>query len=141
MPIVYGLPATSTFEAAERGPTVLSLEVRRLEKETVKRLQELRDVFGRNPQEARKVIEHVLDGKLTFTPIETAEGKRYRVEGRATPGEVLQIPAYPEAPYCLRPGKVRVLLVPPCSGPFPPNPSGKAAIEQREIIRCRFFNP
>jgi hypothetical protein len=69
--------------------------VRRLEKETVKRLQELRDVFKRNPQEARTVIERVLDGKLAFTPIETAEGKRYRVEGRAALDELLQIPADP----------------------------------------------
>jgi cell division protein FtsB len=47
-------------------PSVLSLEVRRLEKETVNRLDELRDVFALNPREARKVIERLLDGgKLT----------------------------------------------------------------------------
>jgi hypothetical protein len=85
-------------------PSVLSLEVRRLEKETVSRLDELRDVFARNPREARKVIERLLDGgKLTFTPLQTEQGKRYQIEGRVTLGEVLQIPADPAAPYRLRP--------------------------------------
>lgn len=83
-------------------PSVL-LGVRRLEEETVTRLDELRDVFTRNPREARK-LERLLDGgKLTFTPLQTEQGKRYQIEGRVTLGEVLQIPADPAAPYHLRP--------------------------------------
>jgi site-specific DNA recombinase len=84
-------------------PSVLSLEVRRLERETVKRLEDLRDVFARNPAQARTVMERLLEGKLTFTPIETEDGKRYRIEGRVSLGDALQIPADPSAPYLKRP--------------------------------------
>jgi hypothetical protein len=60
--------------ALRRAPSVLSREVRRrLERETLARLGELREVFSRNPAAARKVMEKVLEGKLTFTPIETDE--------------------------------------------------------------------
>ena len=48
-------------------------------------------------------MERLLEGKLTFTPMETDEGKRYLVEGRLSLGEFLQIPAAPAAPYLKRP--------------------------------------
>ena len=57
----------------------------------------------RNPEQARTVMERLLEGKLTFTPIQTDDGKRYRIEGRVSLGEALQIPADPSAPYSLRP--------------------------------------
>jgi hypothetical protein len=87
------------LELLKTAPSVLSLEVRRLERETVKRLEDLRHVFGRNPEQARTVMERLLEGKLTFTPIETDEGKRYRIEGRVSLERTLEIPADPTAPY------------------------------------------
>jgi hypothetical protein len=41
---------------------------------------------ARNPVQARTVMERLLEGKLTFTPIDTDEGKRYRIEGRVSLG-------------------------------------------------------
>jgi site-specific DNA recombinase len=38
-------------------------------------------MLERNPYEARKALETILGGPLRFTPIETPEGKRYRIEG------------------------------------------------------------
>ncbi|WP_437322194.1 hypothetical protein [Sorangium sp. So ce394] len=38
-------------------------------------------MLARSPEEARKALETILGGPLRFTPIETPEGKRYRIEG------------------------------------------------------------
>lgn len=69
------------LRAAKAAPSALDLEVRRLEKEARRRLGDLRAMLGRNPDEARKALETILGGPLRFTPIETPEGKRYRIEG------------------------------------------------------------
>jgi site-specific DNA recombinase len=65
-------------------PSVLDLEIRRLEKEARERLRDLRSLLGRHPDRAREVLEALLTGPLVFQPIETAEGKRYRVEAEAS---------------------------------------------------------
>jgi hypothetical protein len=65
-------------------PSVLDLEARRLEKEARARLADLRGLMSRNPEQARRVLEAVLTGPLVFTPIETPEGKRYRVHAEAS---------------------------------------------------------
>lgn len=62
-------------------PSVLSLEVRRLERETLARLGDLPEVFSRNPAAARKVMEKMLEGKVTVTP------HRDR-RGQALPGRI-----------------------------------------------------
>lgn len=69
------------LRAAKAAPSALGLEVRRLEKEARQRLGDLRGMLERNPDEARKALETILGGPLRFTPIETPEGKRYRIEG------------------------------------------------------------
>jgi hypothetical protein len=72
-------------------PEVLKLEVRRLEAEARHRIDHFRDLLDRDREEARKVVEALLDGPATFTPIETAEGRRYKVEGRIATGALLQV--------------------------------------------------
>lgn len=67
----------STLKVA---PEVFSLELRRLEKDALARLPDLRAAFNDAPHQSRQLLEWLLQGKLTFTPIETAEGKRYKVE-------------------------------------------------------------
>src|SRR3974390_290414 len=62
-------------------PGVLKLEVRRLEVEVRHRIDHFRHLVDRDPEEARKVVEALLDGPATFTPIETPDGRRYKVEG------------------------------------------------------------
>ena len=81
-------------------PDVLALEVRRLEAGARKRIADLRGLLQRNQDDARAVMESLLDGPLTFTPIQTAEGKRYKVDGRIATGALLQAPSYPQ---CERP--------------------------------------
>ncbi|HEY2510105.1 MAG TPA: recombinase family protein [Polyangiaceae bacterium] len=77
-------------------PDVLSLEVRRLEAGVRKRIAELREFLDRDVDEARKVIEAVLDGPLTFTPTKTPEGRRYEVTGRIATGDVLRVLSNPQ---------------------------------------------
>jgi site-specific DNA recombinase len=69
------------LRAAKAAPSALDLAVRRLEREARHRLGDLRAMLERNPEEARKALETILGGPLRFTPIETPEGKRYRIEG------------------------------------------------------------
>jgi hypothetical protein len=71
-------------------PDVLKLEVRRLEAEVRHRIDHFRELLDGDPEEARKVVEALLDGPATFTPIETPDGKRYKVEGRIATGALLQ---------------------------------------------------
>jgi site-specific DNA recombinase len=71
-------------------PDVLKLEVRRLEGEVRHRIDHFRELLDRDPEEARKVVEALLDGPATFTPIETPDGRRYKVAGRIATGALLQ---------------------------------------------------
>jgi site-specific DNA recombinase len=67
-------------------PSVLDLEVRRLEKEARKRLGDLRGLLGRNPTDARRALEAIFAGPLTLQAIDTDDGRRYRIEGSAAFG-------------------------------------------------------
>ncbi|XXY50234.1 hypothetical protein WME91_03680 [Sorangium sp. So ce269] len=69
------------LRAAKAAPSALDLEVRRLEKEARQRLGDLRAMLEGNPEDARKALETILGGPLRFTPIDTPDGKRYRIEG------------------------------------------------------------
>ncbi len=70
-------------------PQVLDLEARRMEKEARRRIADLRAVMARNPEEAKRVLVALLDGKLTFTPTETKEGRRYAISGKVATGALL----------------------------------------------------
>ena len=74
------------MDSMKAAPSVIDMEVRRLEKEARNRLEQMQELLGRNPTEARQVIEAVLDKPLTFTPVETAEGKRYEIKGMTSFG-------------------------------------------------------
>ncbi|UQA57026.1 recombinase family protein [Polyangium aurulentum] len=62
-------------------PSVLDLEVRRMEREARKRLEDFTGMMQRNPQEARAMLEALVTVPLRFAPIETADGKRYEITG------------------------------------------------------------
>jgi hypothetical protein len=51
--------------------------------------------LSRNPKRAREALEALLVDKLTFRPVETADGKRYEVTGRLAVGGLLRLPAEP----------------------------------------------
>lgn len=68
--------------------TKIDLELRRTEKEAKRRLRDLRAVLRRNPREARKVVEALLQGPLKAKAVETPEGRRLRITGAAVVGPV-----------------------------------------------------
>lgn len=72
-------------------PDVLKLEVRRLEADVRRRIDHFRELLDGDPEEARKVVEALLEGPATFTPVETRAGRRYKVEGRIATGALLQV--------------------------------------------------
>lgn len=74
--------------AIRTAPSVVELEVRRLEREARDRLRQFRRLFEENPAEGRKALEALVDGPLRFTPVETDEGKRYQIEGTVALGNV-----------------------------------------------------
>ncbi len=77
-------------------PGVISLEVRRLEAGVRKRIADLNAFLERDTEEARNVVESLLDGPLTFTPLETDEGRRYLVQGRIATGDILRVLSDPQ---------------------------------------------
>jgi hypothetical protein len=70
--------------------------VRRHEVSVRKRLEQFRELLDREPAEAGKIVEALLDGPLTFRPIETTEGKRYEVTGRIATGTLLEVLPCPQ---------------------------------------------
>jgi len=68
----------STLEARlatlRTAPSVLDLEVRRMEREARKRLEDFTALMQRNPQEARAVLEALVTVPLRFGPVETPDG-------------------------------------------------------------------
>lgn len=77
--------------AIRTAPSVLDVEVRRIEKEAHRRLDTLRELLSRNPDEARKALSSLLKSPLRFTPVEVPEGKRYRIEGEVGIEVILQV--------------------------------------------------
>ena len=77
----------SALEARLRGakaaPEAIQFELRRMEAEARKRLEELKGTLTRKPEQAREVISMLFEGPIKLMPIETPEGKRFWVEGSA----------------------------------------------------------
>jgi site-specific DNA recombinase len=69
----------------------IDLATRRTEAEARRRLGDLRGVLERNAPEARQVLELLLDGPLRVSPIATAEGARFAINGAACLGRVLVV--------------------------------------------------
>jgi hypothetical protein len=97
----YGTPAEvalrmtavdGRLEVLRTAPRVLQLETKRLEKEIAASLNDLRQVLSERPGDARRFLEKLLDGKLTFTPVDTWKSRRYRIEGNASLGGLFRLP-------------------------------------------------
>ncbi|WP_170229379.1 recombinase zinc beta ribbon domain-containing protein [Polyangium fumosum] len=73
----------SRLAAIQTAPSVLDLEVRRMEKEARGRIADIAGLLERNPERARSALERLVTAPLRFVPIETPEGKRFWVEGSA----------------------------------------------------------
>lgn len=83
------------IEVLRAAPSVLDLEVRRMEMEARQRLKELTGLLDRNSVEARRAVEAILKGPLTVTPIKTPEGNRYEITGETTFGRLFTNVASP----------------------------------------------
>lgn len=68
--------------AAKTTPASRNAAMTKLEKAVRERLQDLQGLAARHPEEARRALEALLVGPLTFTPVDTPEGKRFLIEGR-----------------------------------------------------------
>jgi site-specific DNA recombinase len=97
------------LESLKTAPSVLDMEVRRMEKEALMRLRDLQALMHRNPNEARKVMETVLDGPLQFKPIQTKKGPRYEIRGPLAFGELLGVDG---VQYCQRPQRDAIFYEP-----------------------------
>jgi hypothetical protein len=129
------------IRAAKTAPEAISTELSRLEREARRRLGDFRTALASHPTEARAFLAKVFTGPLIFTP----DGNRYRIEGEIPAASVLfagapnyaspggfELPIRGLKKHQSRrlldrqapdiPGKARVLLVPPRSGPFRPEP-------------------
>lgn len=67
--------------ALRTAPQALDGELARMEKLARQRLADLATSIHAGPLEARKALETLVAGPLQFTPVQTTEGKRYRITG------------------------------------------------------------
>ncbi|MDI1430215.1 recombinase family protein [Polyangium sorediatum] len=79
------------LRTAKTVPVAMDLEVRRLEAEARRRLEELRETLVRNPVEARRFIEELFPNGLTATPLPTPGERRMRLVGVSAPGRLFGI--------------------------------------------------
>lgn len=80
------------LDVLSTAPGVIDFEVRRLEKEARTRLADLAGLIERNPTEARKALEAVFTGPLTFTRV----NKRYEIKGTAAVGTMFTTEGVPD---------------------------------------------
>ncbi len=73
--------------AIQKAPQLAERELKALEQQARHRLDEFHELLARNPVEARKAVEALLEGPLTFTPFLDQDGKkRISVEGPVSIG-------------------------------------------------------
>jgi len=70
-------------------PEAIRFELKRMEVEARRRIEELRSLLERNPEDARRVVEALFaGGKLTTKPVTTKDGRRFLLEGTAAIGRL-----------------------------------------------------
>lgn len=77
------------IRSAKAAPGAIELEIRRMEAEVRGRLTALREALERNSQSAREVLRAIFPDPMRSTPVETPEGRRFHVAGRACVGNML----------------------------------------------------
>jgi site-specific DNA recombinase len=87
---------TARREAMRAAPSVIDLEVRRLEAEARKTLADLRTLLFDEPEKARRVVDSVIKEPITFTPTKTAAGMRYQLSARMSAEALIRIEGDPD---------------------------------------------
>lgn len=72
-------------------PSAIDLEVRRIERDAKKHLADLAVLAKKKPVEAREFLSKLFPGGLTATAVDTAEGRRMRLEGTAAAENALKL--------------------------------------------------
>ena len=82
--------------AVAAAPSAVSVETRRMERDARKRLGDLRGLFDRNPEDARRALQSLLDGPLTMRPIGKTRGeRRYEIKGVVNTGPMFTTDGVP----------------------------------------------
>ena len=81
------LQLTRQLAAFDRQADRGDLDLRRLRRDLIKRLEDCRALFSRNVPQARQILRKLLQGPVLFTP--QAERKGYRFSGRVSVGRLL----------------------------------------------------
>lgn len=84
------------LEVLQAAPAALDKEVRQLEADVRRRLEDLRALLNRKPAEARRAVECLLEGPITFCPVRTDQGSRYVLKGKIVAGALFSIESDPE---------------------------------------------
>ncbi|HRI70879.1 MAG TPA: hypothetical protein PK156_41885 [Polyangium sp.] len=66
---------------ARASPDLSAIDIANIDKIVRERLRDLVSMMQRHPEAARKAIEALVAGPLRFVPVDTGQGKRYRIEG------------------------------------------------------------
>ena len=77
--------------AASQAPDAIAAQLKALRESAGDRLRDLRAVLGRNPDEARDVMQALFEGPLQFEAVEEDDGPRYRVTGTASIRSLLDV--------------------------------------------------
>ena len=91
------------IEALRATPAVVNMEIEALEEERARRSRNCSMRRRANPDEARMAMDALLDGPLSFTPIEVPGGKRYKIEGPVAIGNLFVTEPEPGFKLCATP--------------------------------------
>lgn len=83
------------LDAARAAPAAIATELDRVEEEARARIVEMRQTLRRNPDEARRVMESILTGPITFNPA-PGDRPRFELTGQIATGAVFNKPSDPD---------------------------------------------
>ncbi len=95
------------LRAAQAAPEAIGLTVRRLEKQARENLADFAALANMGPAEARKLLANLLDGPLTLRATETAQGRRYQVDGTVQLERLFLVEGVPSGSPAIRNGLPR----------------------------------
>ena len=81
------------IRACQAAPQAIDFQIRRMEADAKKIVADIKETLAKSPKEARDVLSTIFDGRITFTPVEVPEGKRFQLEGQASTGRLHAVEA------------------------------------------------
>ena len=81
------------IRACQTAPQAIDFQLRRMEADAKKIVANVQETLARNPSEARDLLATIFDGRITFTPVDADEGKRFQLGGMGSTGRLLVVEA------------------------------------------------